>query len=515
MTPLGFTAVLLQRRRATLETRDWEGALIIMERLRATRRRFIGGCAVAVGVIGLAACGAGGTAVNSTTVSNGPTAVGTAAPASKADASTAATATTATSAAVTATASSSVSATSQAVARAAGTVDLWLLGDETWFKPMADSFNKSQDTVKIQWEPKSDPSGQTGLVAAEAAGAPPNLVITYDEVAVGFAAKKMIQPMDTILGQLKLTSDQFQKPAIDGVTWQGKLWGLPVDWDPDFMLFYNPDQFQQVGLDPDKPPATLEDLAAYAEKLDLPNGSTYKRIGWVPWNGWGFYPMAMSFLFGGTGVYDATTQQPTLNSPSMIEGMTWVADWAKRYSPPAVADSAKGSTKAGPFGDGKLAMLSIGDWELQTLHKAAAKDFHYRIAPFPPPAAHQQDYHLSSSGWIWILPTGVHDLDATTTVLGWLAADKQMVDWCQNIGWLPARTALLKDAAFQTADWKPFVNALQTLPLYPEIQPTPDAVAIETAMRAAATKVLERKNSAKEVLDDAQSTLVAQLKAQG
>ncbi len=496
-----------------------------MERLQATRRKFLGSCAIAVGVVGLAACGAGGATVNATGASTGQTtaAIATA----TVSTTTAAAATTAASVASTSvaaaastssvavTASSPVPSTSQAVARAAGTVDLWLLGDEVWFKPMVDAYNKSQDKVKVQWEPKSDPSGQTGLVAAEAAGGPPNLVITYDEVAVGFAAKKMIQPMDTILGQLKLTSDQFQKPAVDGITWQGKLWGLPVDWDPDFMLFYNPDQFQQVGLDPDKPPATLEDLAAYAEKLDVPSGNTYKRVGWVPWNGWGFWPMAMSFIFGGTGVYDATTQQPTLNSPSMVEGMTWVADWAKRYNPTAVADSAKGSTKAGPFGDGKLAMLSIGDWELQTLHNAAPKDFHYRIAPFPPPAAHKQDYHLSSSGWIWILPTGVHDLDATATVLGWLAADKQMVEWCQNIGWLPARTALLKDPAFQTEDWKPFVNALQTLPLYPEIQPTPDAVAIETAMKTAATNVLALKNSPKEVLDDAQSTLVAQLKAQG
>src|SRR6185437_3951277 len=244
-----------------------------MERLKATRRKFLGSCAVAVGVVGLAACGAGGATVNATGASTGQTtaAIATA----TASTTTAAAATTAASVASTSaaaaastssvavTASSPVPATSQAVARAAGTVDLWLLGDEVWFKPMVDAYNKSQDKVKVQWEPKSDPSGQTGLVAAEAAGGPPNLVITYDEVAVGFAAKKMIQPMDTILGQLKLTSDQFQKPAVDGITWQGKLWGLPVDWDPDFMLFYNPDQFQQVGLDPDKPPATLEDLAAY------------------------------------------------------------------------------------------------------------------------------------------------------------------------------------------------------------------------------------------------------------
>jgi ABC-type glycerol-3-phosphate transport system substrate-binding protein len=479
-----------------------------------SRRTFLTSVGItAIAVPLLQACGAGGAAVTVNTGTSGPAATGSATVAATSAASTTAAAASATTAAVTA--ASPVTSATSAVARAAGTVDLWLLGDEVWFKPMVDSFNKSQDKLTVQWEPKSDPSGQTGLVAAEAAGAPPNLVITYDEVAVGFAAKKMIQPMDTILGQLKLTPDQFQKPAIDGITWQGKLWGLPVDWDPDFMLFYNPDQFQQVGLDPDKPPTTLEDLAAAAQKLDRPNGSTYQRIGWVPWNGWGFYPMAMSFLFGGTGVYDATTQQPTLNSPSMIEGMTWVADWAKRYSPTAVAASTKGSTKAGPFGDGKLAMLSIGDWELQTLHNAAPKDFHYRIAPFPPPAAHQQDYHLSSSGWIWILPTGVHDLDATATVLGWLAADKQMVDWCQNIGWLPARTALLKDPAFQTADWTPFVNALQTLPLYPEIQPTPDAVAIETAMGKAATDILTLKNSPKEVLDAAQTALVAQIKAQG
>ena len=46
----------------------------------------------------------------------------------------------------------------------------------------------------------------------------------------------------------------------------GKTYGIP--WQRStIILYYNKDAYREVGLDPDKPPATWEELEEYARKL--------------------------------------------------------------------------------------------------------------------------------------------------------------------------------------------------------------------------------------------------------
>ena len=50
------------------------------------------------------------------------------------------------------------------------------------------------------------------------------------------------------------------------MTYQGKIWAMPFLEDT-FMLLYNKTLFKQAGLDPNKPPATWEEMRADADKL--------------------------------------------------------------------------------------------------------------------------------------------------------------------------------------------------------------------------------------------------------
>ncbi len=58
----------------------------------------------------------------------------------------------------------------------------------------------------------------------------------------------------------------FDEKAVDYYSWDGKLYAMPLGIIVP-MLFYNKIPFQEVGLDPDKPPQTLDDVRAYSEKL--------------------------------------------------------------------------------------------------------------------------------------------------------------------------------------------------------------------------------------------------------
>ena len=54
-------------------------------------------------------------------------------------------------------------------------------------------------------------------------------------------------------------------------TWEGKLYGVPLYADVS-ALFYNKDLFAKAGLDPNKPPTSLDELREDADKITALGG---------------------------------------------------------------------------------------------------------------------------------------------------------------------------------------------------------------------------------------------------
>ncbi|GHV52513.1 hypothetical protein AGMMS49579_09910 [Spirochaetia bacterium] len=71
-------------------------------------------------------------------------------------------------------------------------------------------------------------------------------------------------PVDTILSDSYLSG--FYSNILDGFKINGKIYGIPLYVSP-FVLYYNRDIFKKAGLDPDKPPATYDEMLKMAEKI--------------------------------------------------------------------------------------------------------------------------------------------------------------------------------------------------------------------------------------------------------
>src|SRR5690606_1316339 len=61
-------------------------------------------------------------------------------------------------------------------------------------------------------------------------------------------------------------TDNYTPGAVQAVTWDDQIWGVPVDSVPTVMI-YNKDMLAAAGYD--RPPETLAELQEYAEKLTL------------------------------------------------------------------------------------------------------------------------------------------------------------------------------------------------------------------------------------------------------
>jgi sn-glycerol 3-phosphate transport system substrate-binding protein len=128
-------------------------------------------------------------------------------------------------------------------------------------------YKRVKPNVEIQYIYSSEDWGK--ILAAMAAGAGPDGFNQGDWQYPKFMKNKWLAPISP--EYLNMGSDNeviskfFPASTLELVT-DGKLYGLPFEWQCS-MLYYNMKLFEEVGLDPMRPPATWEEVEEYALKL--------------------------------------------------------------------------------------------------------------------------------------------------------------------------------------------------------------------------------------------------------
>lgn len=139
------------------------------------------------------------------------------------------------------------------------------------FEAMVDEYNRSQDQVKVRFEPQGvsfEEVLRKYKLAAEDDKLP-NLVLLEDTTTQVMADSGTIIPGQDCYDADESAEeifDDFLPIATASYSVGGDL--QPVGFDVyTALVFYNRTHFSQAGLDPDTPPATLAEIRAAAEKI--------------------------------------------------------------------------------------------------------------------------------------------------------------------------------------------------------------------------------------------------------
>lgn len=294
------------------------------------------------------------------------------------------------------------------------------------------------------------------LLAAVAAHKPPDIVMSWDDVLAGWATKGEIKPLDDRAAANGIKKGDFIDAAWKSAQWNGKLYGIPLDWDPDAMLWYNKKVFKAVGLDPNRPPRTWAELQQYAAKIDLVEHGKIKRLGFIPWAGWQFNYIQLGHQFGATFA-DGATQHVVLDSPGLRKTFAYERQVAAKFGGAAKINSfttvtgAQGSA-SDPLISGRLGMELIGDWELGQQVNVGAKTFRETVGVTEMPTPPGGQEYLCHSGWSFMVPTGARHVAAAMKFAAWMDQGRNFAKYLGAvIGWLPAKTATLS-APYITSD---------------------------------------------------------------
>ena len=244
------------------------------------------------------------------------------------------------------------------------------------------------------------------LLVAVAGGNPPDVAGFYSFLIAPYADKGALLDLSADLKRAGFERSDYLARFYDLGVHRGKVWSVPT-MPSSVALHYNKRAFREVGLDPERPPQTIEELDRAAERLTsfevtLENGKKRVQAGYasevppsrkrllragflpsdpVAWTyAWGYY-------FGGKLLEDGS--RVTSDSPENLRAYRWVQGYSRRLGVDAVRRFRSGfgtfASPENPFLSGKLAMQLQGAW-MHNFIARYAPALEWGVAPFPHPA---------------------------------------------------------------------------------------------------------------------------------
>jgi multiple sugar transport system substrate-binding protein len=386
------------------------------------------------------------------------------------------------------------------------TVTVWQgwSGDEAkQFHKLIARFNATHAAIHVTTLDNVD---YQKLLTAISGGTPPDVAELFSDYIGTFAHNGVIQSLNELAKGAGIDTRAYTSQALSAGLYQGKLYGIPFLYDAH-ALYWNKDIFKQAGLDPNKPPQTLSQLAQLARKLEkVGSGGKILRLGIDP-SGM-FY--ALTWDYGGAFA-TAKGTKITANSPAAIKALQWELSFYKRLGAKNIAAFQSGegqyASPANPFFRGQLAMTYDGEW-LQAFVQRYAPQLHYGVAELPYPDGMPQVRGTTSlGGGLWVVPKGAKNPRAAMVFIKWLAnTTSNQVAYANALANLPTLIAARESATFIRAHpYNRFFLALASGPHAHYFPATAITTQYETDLGKAEQDVLFGKSTPQKALAAVQS----------
>jgi len=226
-------------------------------------------------------------------------------------------------------------------------------------------------------------------------------------------------------------------------TFDGKLWSFPFNKSVP-VLYYNREMFQEAGLDPDKPPATVEELHEYARRLTRDTDGDGKAdvlgYGMTIRNEWNWSNFFHSF--GGT-IFDPETRKVFINGRAGYKATSayfqMLLDGTAKF--------AEGYDHQNDWLAGKVAMF-----EASIVSRVYLKDkikFDYGVAPVI--NGDVKNSVILSGTNINIFDNGKDKIAGSWDFIKWFTNTENGARWSLGSTYMPVRKSSLASSILQDA----------------------------------------------------------------
>lgn len=283
----------------------------------------------------------------------------------------------------------------------------------------------------------------------------PNLVQLDSTGMVDIRNSPLLVTIDEMVSRDTAYSlDELLSGPLLSVTYKGVLLGMPFNAST-ILLYYNKDAFREVGLDPQRGPQDLEELADYSGRLLKMRGdgkgverygfagipTTYELVSWIgQQNG-------LSYLTDQGNGHDGEATRVLFDSDGTMA--TFLDAWRKVYASGGVANLTSDVTQQ--FVAGRSAMMVASTSTLATLIEAIGGRFELGVGFLPRVNAEATGGVNVGGGAIFLLDNG-NDTGKSDSweFLKFLMGKEAQLYWHEKTGYFPTNHATYEMEEFKS-----------------------------------------------------------------
>lgn len=359
-------------------------------------------------------------------------------------------------------------------------------------------FEAKNPDIKVEHKNFPYENFQQKVTASVPAGTGPDVVTLFYGWLPKYIAGEYIQPLPEKYFPADKIANEFAS-VVEASKLDGKYWSLPTGVR-SLALIWNKDLFKAAGLDPEKPPKTLDEFVDMAKRLTIRDAS-----GKLIQEGFAFntsgqgHSWFREVLLPQYGVEILSKDGKTVQwnaKPEAYEAFKWFTDLSKVNK---VGEIGFYDDDNKAFTSGKAAMTIDGSFRLGNYK--TMPDLNIGVAELPLPSANSTKVNFASYWTHAITKQAAGDkLDAAAKFLQYLTSEEAMELWLTEVGELPARKSFAaREDLVKDPKVGPFLKGMS----YAATSFMPDEAGIRQAIIDAVDNVLLKNMDPKAALDQA------------
>jgi ABC-type glycerol-3-phosphate transport system substrate-binding protein len=319
--------------------------------------------------------------------------------------------------------------------------------DGVTLNAMLAQFVKENPDISVTTEIIGWQNLYTKLQTAFVAGQPPDMFLLHASEVPQFASYGVLKDLSGWYSDKGgwLPKDDLSKATLDGMMWQGVIYGIPLD-NHGRGLWINTGAFEKAGVDPNMaPPTTYEGWVELFQKLTIDkNGKNaadpaFDANNVAQWGyavgEWGLVNWYSVLAQNGGSVLSEDGKKVVVNSEAGVQALQQAVDLVYKYK---VSPPQAGFDSWAAFAAGNLAVIPTGTWFRN--YAATLTDIKSKAWP-------QVQWGPKKGTWFgahtFMVPATLEGdkLKAVETLIRWVS--EHQVDWAAS-GQVPARLSAQK-----------------------------------------------------------------------
>lgn len=280
------------------------------------------------------------------------------------------------------------------------------------------------------------------VLVALAGGAGPDTMQVRSNWVPWLITSGMVQPLaESVITSAEMEETFIPGPLVPLKGADGRYYGVPTDTQT-VVLFYQPNLFELVGLDGNKPPTTWEEAVEAGRRIARrgPNGQT-ERMGLATG---GYEPVLLSLMLqSGADLWDEANKIPRLDSNEAVQALQWAADLVATHD---VEDPAFGSRWTA-FRNETLGMVYAHPAMMGSF-RSTHPDLEFGIVEIPAPEPGGSQTSLITS-WGLTVTNQAQDPEMATKWLLYVQSAQAQERWLLATGELPTRYEVIQQPEFR------------------------------------------------------------------